>query len=100
MISEVFKILQQNNFAQPEDGTTSKTRYLSNIQHFINNYAMSNKWSLEERDLIKKDKEIQKIIFDSLIEMKLIQTKLNIIEFNQFEISNFPASDNKYLLGN
>ena len=100
IFSEVFKILQSNNFWQPKDGTTSETRYLNNIQHFINNYANSNKWSLEERDLIKKDKRINKIIFDSLIEMKLIQTKLNIVEFNQFEISNFPASDNKYLLGN
>ena len=40
------------------------------------------------------------MIFDSLVEMNLIKTKINIIEFNQFEISHFPASDNKYLLGN
>ena len=61
---------------------------------------MSNKWSTEEKDLIKKDEKINKMIFDYLVEMKLIQTKLNIVEFNQFEISNFPASDNSYLLGN
>ena len=100
IFSEVFKILKNNNFAQPDDEITSESRYLSNIQHFINNYANWNKWSLEERDLIKKDKGINKMIFDSLIEMKLIQTKQNIIEFNKFEISTFPASDNKHLLGN
>ena len=100
IFSEVLKILQKNNFAQPDDGTTSETRYLNNIQHFINNYANKNKWSLEEKNLIKKDERINKMIFDSLIEMKLIQTKLNIIEFNQYEISNLTVSDNKYLLGN
>ena len=100
IFSEVFKILHQNNFAQPEDGTTSETRYLNNIMHFISNYANSNKWSSEEKNLIKKDKGLNKMIFDTLIEMKLIQTKLNIIEFNQSEISNLAASDNKYLLGN
>ena len=68
--------------------------------HFISNYANSNKWSSEEKDIIKKDKGINKMIFDYLIEMKLIKTKLNIIEFNQFEISNFTTSGNKYLLGN
>ena len=100
IFSEIFKILQNKNFGQLEDVTTSETKYLNNIQIFIRSYANSNKWSPEEKDLIQKDKGINKMIFDSLVEMKLIQTKLNIIEFNQFEISNFPASDNKYLLGN
>ena len=100
IFSETFKILQKNNFAQPVDGTTSETRYLNNIQHFINNYANSNKWSLEEKNIIKKDKGINKMIFDYLVEMKLIQTKLNIIEFNQFEISNIKNINDQDLLDN
>ena len=88
IFSEVLKILQQNNFAQPEDGTTSKSSYLNNIQHFINNYASSNKWSSEERDLIMKDERINKMIFDSLIKQKLVKIDNEKIEFNQFEISN------------
>ena len=75
-------------------------RYINKIQHFINNYSNSNKWSLEEKNIIKKDERINKMIFGSLIEMKLIQTQLNIIEFNQFEISNFYDPYNKLLLGN
>ena len=40
IFSEVFKTLQNNNFVQPEVGTTSKTKYLNNIQHFISNYRI------------------------------------------------------------
>ena len=101
IFSEIFKILQNKNFGQLEDGlTTSETKYLNNIQNFIRSYSNSNKWSPEEKDLIQKDEKINKMIFDSLVEMNLIKTKLNIIEFNQFEISHFLASDNKDLLGN
>ena len=63
-------------------------------------YSNSNRWSLEERDLIKKNKGINDMIFDTLVELKLINSKINIIEFDQFEISNIYSSDNKYLLGN
>ena len=88
IFSEVFKILQKNNFAQPEDGTTSETSYLNNIQCFINNYAMSNKWSLEEKDVIKKDRRINQVVLDSLIQLKLVRINNEKIEFNLFEISN------------
>lgn len=95
----IFKILQNNNFSQSEDGTTSKLRYLNNIQHFINNYSSSNKCSVDEKNLIKSNKIINQIIFDSLVEMKFIKATQTNIEFNQYEISNFHLSDGDNLLG-
>ena len=84
----IFKVLRSNNFWKPEDGVTSKTRYLNNIQHFVSNYSISNKCTSEEKKLINVNKLISQNILDSLIEMKLIKINKNIIEFNQFEMLN------------
>ena len=97
IFSEVLKILQQNNFAQPEDETTSKTKYLKNIQHFISNYANSNKWSLEERNLIKKNNEINNMIFEYLIEINLIVLTQDTIIFKKDEISKLDNIDENKL---
>ena len=86
-----------NNFGQLEDGVTTKQRYLNKLDHFISNYANSNKWSKEEYNLIKSNKGLSQIIFDTLIEMKLISVNLNILSFNEYEISNLHTSPEVYL---
>ena len=97
IIAEVFKILQNNNFAQPEVGTTSKTKYLKNIQHLINNYSNSNKWNLEERNLIKKNNGINNMIFEYLIEINLIVLTHDTIIFKKNEISKLGNIDENKL---
>ena len=54
----VFKILKEQNFWQSSDGNKmQKPKYLSNIQHFINQYSKSKEWSEDDKTLIKLDKK-------------------------------------------
>ena len=85
----IFKTLCEQNFWQPLDGSKiQKPKYLSNILHFINQYAKSKEWSEDEKNLIKLDKKLNVAVYNSLVEKKLISDKNNFIEFNQTEIDN------------
>ena len=85
----VFKTLCEQNFWKPLDGSKiQKPKYLSNIQHFINQYSKSKEWSEDEKILIKSGKKLNAAVYNSLVEMKLISDRNNIVEFNQTEIKN------------
>ena len=85
----IFKTLREQNFWQPLDGSKiQKPKYLSNIQHFINQYAKSKEWNEEEKNLIKSDKKLNLAIYNSLVEKKIVCDRNNIVEFNQTEIDN------------
>ena len=87
VFDSVFKTLQEQNFWQSSDGNKiQKPKYLSNIQHFINQYSKSKEWSEDEKTLIKLDKKLNLAVYNSLVEKKLINDKNNIVEFNQTEI--------------
>ena len=85
--NDVFKFLLEQKLLQPSDGNKiQKSKYLSNIQSFINEYAKSKEWSEEDKTLIKSDKKLNATVYNSLVEKKLISDKNNIVEFNQAEI--------------
>ena len=95
----IFETLNNINYGRPIEGVTTKSHYLNNLTHYITNYSKSNKWSTDEKDLIKKNKSLSIMLLDLLVEMKLVEIKQNIVEFNQFEISNQHSFKDEFLFG-
>lgn len=62
----IYKNLEDTKFGAWIDGGTTKTRYCNNIQHFINNYANSNKCSQKAKNLIKSNENLNDLIYNIL----------------------------------
>ena len=94
---KVFKEVIEKNLLKTtsvnkNNGSIQKHGYLKAIQNLIRGFSNSKKCNLETKCFIDSKKYLNYMIFDSLIEMKVIEIKSKDIVFNQDEISNLSSS--------